>query len=72
MAHVVPLADCLAERSIRGVLARMVGAWLLVGLPVIAARIWWSPAAAIAVFVVAVTIYVAAMTRHVRRHRPQT
>lgn len=53
-------------------LTRMVGAWLLVGLPVIAARIWWSPAAAIAVFVVAVTMYVAAMTRHVRRHRPQT
>jgi hypothetical protein len=30
----------------------MVGAWLLVGLPVIAARIWWSGPAAIVVFVV--------------------
>jgi hypothetical protein len=33
-------------------LTRAVGAWVLVGLSVIAARIWWSVAAAIAVFVV--------------------
>jgi hypothetical protein len=50
----------------------MVGAWLLVGLPVIAARIWWSAAAAIAVFVVTVTLYVAAVRRHVRRHGQPT
>ncbi len=48
----------------------MVGAWLLVGLPVIAARLWWSATAAIAVFVVTVTIYVAAASRYVHRHRP--
>ena len=36
----------------------MVGAWLLVGLPVVAARIWWSAAAAIAIFAVTVAIYV--------------
>jgi hypothetical protein len=28
-------------------LTRAVGAWLLVGLPVIAARIWWSVAGAV-------------------------
>jgi hypothetical protein len=48
-------ADWFAERSARGMLTRAVGAWLLVGLPVIAARIWWSVAAAVTVFVVTVT-----------------
>jgi hypothetical protein len=50
-------------------LTRAAGSWMLVGLPVIAARIWWSVAAAIAVFVVAVTIYVAAAVRYMHRHR---
>ena len=49
----------------------MVGAWILVGLPVIAARVWWSPAAAIAIFVVAVTMYVTLAMRYVHRHQPQ-
>jgi hypothetical protein len=62
------LAEWFAERSSRGMLTRAAGAWLLVGLPVIAARLWWSVAAAVAVFVVAVTIYVAAALRYVRRH----
>ena len=65
------LADWFAERSARGMLTRMVGAWLLVGLPVIAARIWWSAAAAIAVFVVTVTMYVGAVARYLHRHRAQ-
>jgi hypothetical protein len=65
------LADWFAERSTRGILTRMVGAWLLVGLPVIAARIWWTVAGAIAVFVVTVTMYVAAAVRYIHRHRPQ-
>jgi len=52
-------------------LTRAVGAWVLVGLPVIAARIWWSVAAAIAVFVVTVTMYVAAAVRYMHRHRRQ-
>jgi hypothetical protein len=65
------LADAFAERSARGVLTRMVGAWLLVGLPVIAARIWWSVAAAIAIFVVTVTMYVAGAHRYMRRHGRQ-
>lgn len=50
-------------------LTRAVGAWLLVGLPVIAARIWWSVAAAITIFVVAVTVYVTAAVRYTRRHQ---
>jgi membrane protein implicated in regulation of membrane protease activity len=59
-------ADWFAERSARGI-----GAWLLVGPPVIAGRIWWSVAAAIAIFVVTVTIYVVAARRYVRRHHRQ-
>lgn len=50
---------------------RAAGAWLLVGLPVIAARLWWSVAAAIVIFVVAVTLYVTAALRYVQRHDPQ-
>jgi phage shock protein PspC (stress-responsive transcriptional regulator) len=50
-------------------LTRAVGAWLLVGLPVIAARIWWSVAAAVTGFVVTVTMYVAAAVRSMHRHR---
>ncbi|MEA2371210.1 MAG: hypothetical protein QOH12_1604 [Solirubrobacteraceae bacterium] len=53
-------------------LTRMVGAWLLVGLPVIAARIWWSVAGAVAVFVVTVTLYVAGAISYMHRHRQQT
>jgi membrane protein implicated in regulation of membrane protease activity len=63
------LADSFAERSTRGMLVRMVGAWLLVGLPVIAARLWWSVPAALAVFAVTVTVYVATARRFMRRHR---
>jgi len=66
------LADWFAERSARGMLTRAAGAWLLVGLPVIAARIWWSPAGAIGVFAVAVTLYVVAARRYVHRHGQQS
>jgi hypothetical protein len=69
---VTRLAEWFAEGSLRGMLTRMVGAWLLVGLPVIAARIWWSVAAAIAVFVVTVTVYVAAAVRYKHRHGRQS
>jgi len=65
------LADSFTERSAKGMLTRAIGAWLLVGLPVIAARIWWSVVAAIAVFLVAVTMYVGAVTLYVRRRRRQ-
>ena len=63
------LADRFAERSASGMLTRAAGAWLLVGLPVIAARIWWSVAAAITIFVVAVTMYVTAAVRYKHRHQ---
>jgi hypothetical protein len=62
------LADRFAERSAKGMLARAAGSWVLVGIPVIAARVWWSPAAAIGVFAVTVTIYVVAALRYVDRH----
>jgi hypothetical protein len=63
----MPLADRFAERSATGMLTRAAGSWLLVGLPVVAARVWWSPVAAIAVFAVTVTIYVVAALRHIHR-----
>jgi len=44
---------------------------VLVGLPVIAARIWWSVAAALTVFVVTVRVYVAAAVRYMHQHRRQ-
>jgi formate-dependent nitrite reductase membrane component NrfD len=46
----------------------MVGAWLLIGLPVIASRIWWSVPAAIAVFVLTLSAYVTFAVRYMRRH----
>ncbi len=63
------LADWFAERSLRGMLTRMVGAWLFIGVPVVAARIWWSVTAAIVIFAIALAIYVVAAVGHMRRHR---
>jgi len=71
MPAVNRVPDWFAERSARGILTRAVGGWLLVGIPVIAARIWWSVPAAITVFVVTVTMYVTAAVRYMRRHRRQ-
>jgi hypothetical protein len=65
------VSDWFAERTVRGMLTRMVGAWLVVGLPVIAARIWWSVAAAIVVFVGTVSAYVTFAVRYMRRHSPR-
>jgi hypothetical protein len=48
--------------------APMVALPVLVGLPLVAARIWWSVAAALAVFVVTLTVYVAAAVRYMHRH----
>jgi hypothetical protein len=50
-------------------LTRPVGAWILIGLPVVAATIWWSVPAALTIFVVGVTVYVTAAVRYMRRHR---
>jgi hypothetical protein len=52
-------------------LARMVGGWLFVGLPVIAARIWWSVPAALAVFAVTLIVYVTFAVRYRHRNRRQ-
>ena len=68
MFHVMRLADWFAERSARGMLTRAAAAWVLVGLPLLAARIWWSVAAAIGVFVVTLTMYVAAAVRYMHGH----
>ncbi len=51
-------------------LTRAAGSWILVGLPVIAARLWWSVPAALTIFVVGVAVYVTAARRFVRRHQP--
>ncbi|MGH3602231.1 MAG: hypothetical protein ACRDQH_18455 [Pseudonocardiaceae bacterium] len=67
MSAVNHLSYWFGEPSVRGMLTRMVGAWLLVGLPVIAARIRWSGPAAIGVFVVTVTAYITFVNRYVRR-----
>jgi hypothetical protein len=50
-------------------LTRAVGAWILIGLPIVAARIWWSVPAALTIFIVGVTVYVTAARRYMRRHR---
>jgi phage shock protein PspC (stress-responsive transcriptional regulator) len=63
------LADWFAERSARGALTRAAGAWVLVGLPIVAARLWWSVSAALSIFVVGVTVYVVAAVRYMRRHQ---
>jgi hypothetical protein len=68
MLHVMRLADWFAERSARGILTRAAGGWVLVGLPLIAARVWWSVPAAIAVFVVTLTMYVTGAVRYMHRH----
>ncbi len=68
MSAVNHVSRWFGERSTRGVLTRMVGAWLLVGLPVIAARVWWSVPPAVVVFVVTQTAYVTVASRYVRHH----
>ena len=51
-------------------LTRAAGAWVLIGLPVIAARVWWSVPAALVVFAVSLSLYVTVAVRVMRRHRP--
>lgn len=66
------IAELFVERSARGLFTRWVGSVLFVGLPVIAARLWWSAAAAIVVFVVTLVAYVAVAVRYKRRHDVQS
>ena len=65
-----PIADVFAESSARGLFTRWVGSVIFVGLPVIAARVWWSAAAAIVIFVVTLIAYVTVAIRYKRRHSP--
>lgn len=51
-------------------LTRAAGARVLIGLPVIAARLWWSVPAALIIFVLGVTAYVAVAVHYMRRRRP--
>jgi hypothetical protein len=48
---------------------RVVGAWILIGVPIVATRIWWSVPAALTIFIVGVTIHISAAVRYMRRHR---
>jgi hypothetical protein len=68
MSSMRRLGDWFADRGTRGTLTRAAGSWVFVGLPLIAARIWWSVPAAIVVFVVTLTMYVTASVRYMRRH----
>jgi hypothetical protein len=62
-------ADWFAERSARGTLAVGSGAWVLIGLPVTAARLWWSVPAALVIAIVGIAAYVSAARGYMRRHR---
>jgi heme/copper-type cytochrome/quinol oxidase subunit 2 len=64
-------AKRFAETSLTGALIRAALAWVLITPAVAAAKIWWSGAAAVVVFVVGVTIYIAVAMRYRRRHRPR-
>ena len=50
-------------------LARAFGAWVLIGLPVIAARLWWSVPAALVIAILGIAEYVMAARGYMRRHR---
>ncbi len=62
--------EMFAQTSVRGALTRAAVAWVLVTPAVAAAKIWWSGTAALVVFLVGVTIYIAVAVRYRRRHRP--
>src|SRR4051794_9928390 len=66
-AALVVVLDLLAERTARGMLCRAAGAWLLVGLPVVAARLWWTVPAALIAFAVTLSTYVTLTVRHMHR-----
>jgi hypothetical protein len=57
-----------AQRSLAGALTRAAVAWILITPAVVAAKIWWSGAAALVVGVVGVGLYVAIAVRYLR-HR---
>jgi Flp pilus assembly protein TadB len=62
-------ADRFAETSFKGTVTRAALAWVLITPVVVAAKIWLSPAAAVVVCLVAVTVYCVVAVRFRRRHR---
>jgi hypothetical protein len=62
------VGDTFASRGARGYLMRAGLAWVLVTPAVAAAKIWWSGAAAAAVGVLCVAVYIVVVERYVRRH----
>jgi hypothetical protein len=63
-------ADRFAESSPRGALTRAGLAWVLITPVVVVAKIWLSPAAAVVIALVAVTVYIIVALRFRRHHRP--
>lgn len=57
-----------ASRNATGMVTRAGLAWLIITPAVAAAKIWWSPAAAVVVGVGGVALYVTVAVRYVRRH----
>ncbi len=57
-----------ASRNVTGMVTRAGLAWLIITPAVAAAKIWWSPAAAIVVGVLGVALYVAIAVRYINRH----
>jgi hypothetical protein len=57
-----------AQPSVKGALTRGAVAWVLITPLIAAAKIWWSATAALVVFVVAVSVYIAIAARYTRRH----
>ncbi len=57
-----------AARNTTGMVTRAGVAWLIITPAVAAAKIWWSPAAAIVVGVLGVALYVVIAVRYISRH----
>jgi len=61
--------DRFAAPSVTGVLIRAGVACVLITPMIAAAKIWWSGPAAAAIGFIAITVYVLAATRYMRRGR---
>ncbi len=57
-----------ASQNATGMVTRAGLAWLIITPAVAAAKIWWSPAAAVVVGVVGVALYMTVAVRYVGRH----
>lgn len=57
-----------ASRNAAGMVTRAGLAWLIITPAVVAAKIWWSPAAAVVVGVLGVALYLVVAVRYINRH----